>query len=1045
MTRPASSPPSAFQWFAPSVRSNRARFLDPTEHSTPQTRCVRCGKSSRTSSSPRSGWRTSSPRTSETPNFSSPRRLGSGSTRWPRSSCSRRSSSPTRFASATTVRRGSTSSRSRPWRRSSRPRGVDPCVAWRSPGWASSRPWARASPLIWTRLREGRTGLRPLTLFSPGGPGCAPGGRGGRRAGAQRAEALAPSGWHSTPPVRHWAAGAFEERGLLALGTTTGGILESETALPEAPRRCRCRGPRAAPPSPARHGDRRPRTGPGALRGGAHVLHRLLVQRQCHRLRRGDRVRSAGGWALVGGVDSLSRLTYAGFHSLSCCRARPAARSTGIAAACRWVREPLSSCSNRKSRPAGAGAPILGFIAGWGCASDAHHPTAPHPRGRRCGRGDRRVRWPTPGCAPPRWTTSTPTGPRHRPTMSAEGLALERVFGANGPLTSSTKGLTGHTLGAAGAIEAVLSLLALSSGFVPATDRARGSGPGDPHPARSTGRTRPSALGGGLELVRIRGKQHRPGSLPETRRDAHGAAASAWSDAPVADPDPRVERLPRLERLAFSAVREALEGQPPPEIARARLRDRLRRVGGDGGLPPERRRRGAWRYGSATAFHQSVHHSSGRTAVSPARDPRSGPHPLAAGALGGGSAPGRTHAAGPRRAGAGRGRRRADLGARGGIPRLRGVFHAAEGAAAVLLGPGPGPLKVERCELFSHPASARRFASPARASVPGSQLRVATRVRNRSCRSPHPPPTSSARSGPSVGPEVRILEDQAGATRVGFHPSAGLVRFVLAARHLLAHPGRPRPACSTGSRSAVVSRSRSCGMTPEAIVTTGALGLVGTGLGAARLWGVLHPRATLFGPVVWRGPGNRAEVALTFDDGPHPEYTARIAEILSKERGQGDVLLRRRAASSDIRAWPLLSTGPVTHWRTTASPTGPDVTSSSAGRLSQRISTAARTQSSASPRHAPRYYRPAVGIRNPVVHRAARAVGTRGRHLDSRRPRRRSLPSTYRRAQRMGTRAHAGEHPRLARRRSPRSAPAFREQTVRSLPELLRALEATEG
>ena len=52
---------------------------------------------------------------------------------------------------------------------------------------------------------------------------------------------------------------------------------------------------------------------------------------------------------------------------------------------------------------------------------------------------------------------------------TVEGLALERVFGGNGPLASSTKGLTGHTLGAAGAIEAVLSLLALSSGFVPAT------------------------------------------------------------------------------------------------------------------------------------------------------------------------------------------------------------------------------------------------------------------------------------------------------------------------------------------------------------------------------------------------------------------------------------------------------------------------------------------------------------------------------------------------------------------------------------------------
>ena len=51
----------------------------------------------------------------------------------------------------------------------------------------------------------------------------------------------------------------------------------------------------------------------------------------------------------------------------------------------------------------------------------------------------------------------------------AEGIALQRVFGDDCPLTSSTKGLTGHTLGAAGAIESVLCVLALSSGFVPAT------------------------------------------------------------------------------------------------------------------------------------------------------------------------------------------------------------------------------------------------------------------------------------------------------------------------------------------------------------------------------------------------------------------------------------------------------------------------------------------------------------------------------------------------------------------------------------------------
>ena len=79
--------------------------------------------------------------------------------------------------------------------------------------------------------------------------------------------------------------------------------------------------------------------------------------------------------------------------------------------------------------------------------------------------------------------------------------------------------------------------------------------------------------------------------------------------APVADADPRVERLPRLERLVFSAVREALEGQQPPKSLG------LVFATGYGGLSSTEAflqsvsARGMG-YGSATAFHQSVHHSS---------------------------------------------------------------------------------------------------------------------------------------------------------------------------------------------------------------------------------------------------------------------------------------------------------------------------------------------------------------------------------------------------------------------------------------------------
>jgi 3-oxoacyl-(acyl-carrier-protein) synthase len=51
----------------------------------------------------------------------------------------------------------------------------------------------------------------------------------------------------------------------------------------------------------------------------------------------------------------------------------------------------------------------------------------------------------------------------------AEGQAIARVFGASPPPVSSTKRIFGHTLAAAGAVEAVVSILAITKGFLPGT------------------------------------------------------------------------------------------------------------------------------------------------------------------------------------------------------------------------------------------------------------------------------------------------------------------------------------------------------------------------------------------------------------------------------------------------------------------------------------------------------------------------------------------------------------------------------------------------
>ena len=46
--------------------------------------------------------------------------------------------------------------------------------------------------------------------------------------------------------------------------------------------------------------------------------------------------------------------------------------------------------------------------------------------------------------------------------------------------------------------------------------------------------------------------------------------------------------------------------------------------------------------------------------------------------------------------------------------------------------------------------------------------------------------------------------------------------------------------------------------------------------------GVVHPQLGMYAPAVSRGPRNRGEVALTFDDGPHPEYTRKVLDLLDR-------------------------------------------------------------------------------------------------------------------------------------------------------------------
>ena len=116
------------------------------------------------------------------------------------------------------------------------------------------------------------------------------------------------------------------------------------------------------------------------------------------------------------------------------------------------------------------GHPVLGEVLGFGAGSDAHHITAPQPEGTGAARAIEKALEDA-GIGPDdvdyvnAHGTSTPLNDR------AETMALERALGeaAKAIPVSSTKSVTGHLLGAAGAVEAVLTLLALREGVTPPT------------------------------------------------------------------------------------------------------------------------------------------------------------------------------------------------------------------------------------------------------------------------------------------------------------------------------------------------------------------------------------------------------------------------------------------------------------------------------------------------------------------------------------------------------------------------------------------------
>ena len=170
--------------------------------------------------------------------------------------------------------------------------------------------------------------------------------------------------------------------------------------------------------------------------------------------------------AIVGGVDTLCDSVLFGFNALQLVSPEPCrpfdAQRSGLSLGEAAGFAILERTDSEKSSPQ---------LIGYGESSDAHHMSAPHPQGLGAQRAldDALVRA---GITADQVDYINLHGTASRQNDEVEAALIAARFPAR-TRASSTKGWTGHTLGAAGIVEAVITLLALERGLVPGTLNAR--------------------------------------------------------------------------------------------------------------------------------------------------------------------------------------------------------------------------------------------------------------------------------------------------------------------------------------------------------------------------------------------------------------------------------------------------------------------------------------------------------------------------------------------------------------------------------------------
>jgi len=180
---------------------------------------------------------------------------------------------------------------------------------------------------------------------------------------------------------------------------------------------------------------------------------------------------------ITGGTDELSQVIYYGFASPMVADSEPCrpfdkdrkGLNLGEGAAM-MILESAKALASRKSR-------IQAFVSGYGASGDAYHLTAPSPEGKGLRSAIQKAL--AGGVKRPdeiAFVNAHGTGTQDNDKV--ESTVLHDLL--PGVPFLSTKGFTGHTLGAAGSVEAVLTILSLQEGKIPASPGFREADPNLP-------------------------------------------------------------------------------------------------------------------------------------------------------------------------------------------------------------------------------------------------------------------------------------------------------------------------------------------------------------------------------------------------------------------------------------------------------------------------------------------------------------------------------------------------------------------------------------